>query len=162
MKKNEIFPWDLEIGCAMDYVDGSFLLVVKDDEWNDDQLEACKDPFQAEVCETNGLILFLLEGGPLDTCDFSFNIQECDQKDELMAQDCLTIQALLIDKDNKICAVKSRTLNQKDSALLKSLLQKQLDTPFADGEFDVNLQGLMDTYEPAELNKFAKLTFAMH
>ncbi len=66
MKKNEIIPWDLEEGAAMDYVDGVLWLVIKDDEWNENQLQAANDPFSVLVCETTGLLIFLLEGGPLD------------------------------------------------------------------------------------------------
>ncbi|MDE5759085.1 MAG: hypothetical protein K2H85_10810 [Allobaculum sp.] len=66
MKKNEIIPWDLEEGTAMDYVDGVLCLVIKDDEWNENQLQAANDPFSVLACETNGLLIFLVEGGPLD------------------------------------------------------------------------------------------------
>lgn len=163
MKKNETFPWPMDDGAAMDFANGELLLVFKDDEWNENQLEsAAKDPLSVLVCENNGLIIFLVEGGPLDTSDLYFNIQDCDEADSLLHLANLPVQALLIDKDNKIQAVKSATLSSAQTHELQSLLEKQKNTDFMPGEFDVNMEGLQSAYEPAELAKFKKMEFELH
>lgn len=163
MKKNEVFPWLMEEGTAMDYVNGQLLLVVKDDEWNENQLtSAAREPFSVMACETNGMIIFLLEGGPLDTCDFYFNIQECDEKDQLLAAKNIDVQAVLLDANNVIKVVKSATLAAKPSEELHKLFEKQANMEFMPGEYDVNLDGLMATMEPAELARYGKVSFQLN
>ena len=36
--KKEIFPYEVEMGTIMDYVDGRFMLVIKDEYWTDEEL----------------------------------------------------------------------------------------------------------------------------
>ena len=93
MKKNDILPWDLDEGAVMDFVDSEMLMILKDDEWNENQQKsATENPIQVVVCETNGTLIFLAEGGPIDTCDFYFNIQDCDEKKALLEQRNLEVQ----------------------------------------------------------------------
>lgn len=159
MKKNEKFPWPLEEGTAMDFADGELILAVKDEDWNDSQLESAKNsPFSVLFCETNGLIIALLEGGPLDTCDFYFNIQECDAKDELLACKNLPIQAVLIDGQNNIAEIKSTTLSSEKTEELRKLFEKQAQMEFMPGEYDVNLDGMLAAFEPAELARYGKVS----
>ncbi len=161
MKKNEKFPWPMDEGAAVDYASRELIFAIKDDEWNEDQLESAKQPFEAEVCYDNGLVFFLLEGGPLDTCDFYFNIQECDDREELLQQQNLEVQALLIDANDVIRAVKSTTLSTKQTAQLMDLLQKQNQTEFMPGEYDCNVEGMQAAFEPAELARYAKFKFEL-
>ncbi len=161
MKKNEKFPWPMEEGAAVDFADGELIFAIKDDEWNDEQLESAKQPFQVEVCFDNGLIFFLLEGGPLDTCDFYFNIQDCDEKDALLASKNLEVQALLINDQDVIQAVKSATLSTKQTTELIDLLKKQNQTEFMPGEYDCNVEGMQAAFEPAELARYAKFSFEL-
>ncbi|MBF0578216.1 hypothetical protein IM774_00070 [Erysipelotrichaceae bacterium RD49] len=163
MKKNETFPWPMDDGAAMDFANGQLILAVKDEDWNENQLEsAAKNPFNVLACETNGMIIFLMEGGPLDTCDFYFNIQECDEKDRLLAQKNLDVQAVLIDGNNVIKAVKSATLSAKTTEELHKLFEKQAKMEFMPGEYDVNLDGLMSAMEPPELARYGKVSFELH
>ena len=38
MRKKEIFPYDIEPGAIMDFVDGKFMLVIKDSEWSSEEI----------------------------------------------------------------------------------------------------------------------------
>lgn len=162
MKKNEQFPWPIEQGTAVDFADSTLILAVKDDEWNDAQLASAAAPFTATVCERTGLVIFLLEGGPLDTCDFYFNIQECDDKDELLAKENLDVQAVLIDGSNMIKAIKTATLSRENTQALCEMLERQNRIEFMPGEYEVNVEGMQSAFEPPELAKFQKLSFTLN
>ncbi|WP_317300617.1 hypothetical protein [Allobaculum stercoricanis] len=162
MKKNDILPWDLEEGAVMDFVENQILLILKDEDWNENQLQSATDnPIQVVLCETNGVLIFLAQGGPIDTCDFYFNIQECDEKKMLLEQRNLDVRLLLVNRENRIVALKSTTLSLKLTEQIVDILQKQDQYPFMPGEFDANVDGLMATFEPAELYRFKKLEFEL-
>lgn len=147
----------------MDYAEGTLLFVVKDTDWNENQIQSAqRDPFHVVACETNGLLIFLLEGGPLDTCDFYFNIQDCDEKEKLLADNSLPVQALLVDGDNTIVAVKSATLSRQATQALHALFEKQDQMDFMPGEYDCNVEGMQAAFEPAELGRYEKLSFDLH
>lgn len=162
MKKNDILPWDLEEGAVMDFVENQMLLILKDEDWNENQLQSATDnSIQVVVCENNGVLIFLAQGGPIDTCDFYFNVQECDEKKALLAQRNLDIRLLLVNNENRIVSIKSATLSLKLTEQLVEILKKQAEYPFMPGEFDANVDGLMATYEPAELYRFKKMEFEL-
>lgn len=162
MKRLEKFPWPIEEGAVADFVDDTLILAVKDDEWNDAQLGRAGETFTVGVCETNGIVIFLMEGGPLDTCDFYFNIQDCDEKEKLLEQKQLKVQAVLIDEQDVIRIIKSATLSSEKTAQILDLLKKQNDFEFMPGEYDCNVEGLQSAYEPSELAKYEKTSFDLH
>ncbi|MCF0245854.1 MAG: hypothetical protein HUJ55_03420 [Ileibacterium sp.] len=160
MSKKEKFPYDLPLGTAVDFADGKFMLVVKDDEWNDEQLSLAK-AFNVHFCYTADLGIFVLEGGPIDSSDFYFNIQDCDEKDVLLNAENLTVEVYLVDEENNICLKKSLTLNKEMSHAIQEMLRQQSQVSFMPDEFDVNVQGIQSAYEPFELNKFSKAEFVV-
>ena len=83
----------------MDYVENRFMLVLKDKEWTEEEL-GMLDPLRIGFCYTNGLAIFVLEGGDIDSSDFYFNIQECDWKDALLNADQVTVEVVLVDQHN--------------------------------------------------------------
>lgn len=162
MKKNDILPWDLDEGAVMDFVDSEMLMILKDDEWNENQQKsATENPIQVVVCETNGTLIFLAEGGPIDTCDFYFNIQDCDEKKALLEQRNLEVRLLMVNKENRIVSIKSTTLSLKATAQIEELFRKQAEYDFMPGEFDSNVDGLIATFQPAELYRFKKMEFEL-
>lgn len=146
----------------MDFADGELIFAIKDADWNENQIRSADaGPFSVLACETNGLLIFLLEGGPLDTCDFYFNVQECDEKDALLSCRSLPVQAVLIDKDNRIADIKSATLSEKTTDALRVLFEKQNAMEFMPGEYDCNVEGMQAAFEPAELARYKKLSFEL-
>lgn len=158
MTEKKKFPYDIPAGAVMDYTDGRFIIAIKDDTWNSEQLELiCSEPFVVHICATNGILPFIIEGGPIDSSDVYFNIQECDAKDEILSRtDMPDIEVVLVDNDNNICWEKRHTLSTSQWTLLKSELEKQNAIEFMPGEYDVNVEGLMSAYQPFELLKFAR------
>ena len=144
----------------MDYAGGRFMLVIKDDEWNDEQLKLAK-AFDVHFCWTADLAIFVVAGGPVDSSDFYFNIQECDEKDALLNADCLNVELLLVDEASEICLKKSKTLNRETTAAIQEVLRQQNQTEYMPGEFDVNAEGIQSAYEPFELIKFSKAQFVL-
>lgn len=152
------FPYDIPEGAVMDYVNGCFLLVVKDDIWNQEEIDLLKtEPFTVHVCATNGILPFILEGGPVDSSDLYFNIQECDAREEILSKtDPYEMEIMLVDENNDICYDTRKTLSLSQSSLLRSELEKQAAMEFMPGEYDTNVEGLMSAYEPFELLKYAR------
>lgn len=162
MQVNEKFPWDLEEGAFCDYTQNTLFFVVKDESWNEDQLSVMKkEPISIMFGTPMGLGLFLVEGGALDTCDFYFNIQECDEKEDLLAQKKLNVALVLLDQDNIIRFERSKILGAQISEEIVQALRRLNEEEQAPGEFDCNALGLMSACEPAELGKYARIQFPL-
>lgn len=144
----------------MDFVDGKFMLVIKDETWSDEEIAMLKS-LRVAFCYWNDLAIFVVEGGDIDSSDFYFNIQECDQKEELLGQERLGIEILLIDKNNDILFKKSQSFTKEQSDKIKSFLKRQSEIPFMKGEYDVNVSGIQSAYEPFELLKFEQCAIKM-
>ncbi|TGY65255.1 hypothetical protein [Dubosiella muris] len=160
MKEKEKFPYEIEEGAVMDYVENRFMLVLKDKEWTEEEL-GMLDPLRIGFCYTNGLAIFVLEGGDIDSSDFYFNIQECDWKDALLNADQVTVEVVLVDQHNDICWKRSKSFTKKDSLMIQETLKKQAEIEFMPGEYDVNISGMQSAYEPFELLKFEQCFMEM-
>lgn len=154
------FPYDIPEGAVMDYVDGRFVVAVKDDCWNEEELALLKqEPFVVTMCWYNGILPFILEGGPVDSSDVYFNIQESDAGDEILGLETAPdMEIVLVDAENMVEWQKRKTLPDAFWQQLKQLLKQQAQTAFMPGEYDVNVEGLMSAYEPFELHKYEKAT----
>lgn len=152
MKK---FPYDVDMGAIMDFVEDHFMLVIKDESWAEDELAMLKKPLDLHFCYTQDIAIFVLEGGDIDSSDFYFNIQECDWKEELLKQETLDIELFLLEKKNYICWSKRKTLSPEQSEKILACLRKQEQVQFMPDEYDINVMGIQSAYQPYELNKFA-------
>lgn len=161
MKKREKFAYDIEIGAVMDYVEDRFMLVIKDDEWTEEEIRLLKSGVTVNFCYTQDLAIFVVEGGDIDSSDFYFNIQECDWKDDILRKELLDIELILVDKNNDICWKKRKTLSLENSQILHDCLEKQSEVQFMPGEYDVNVEGMQSAYEPFELLKFSKFAIQL-
>lgn len=161
MKNREKFPYDIDFGAIMDFVENHFMLVIKDEEWTDEELKMIQQGCQVHFCYTQDIAIFVLEGGDIDSSDFYFNVQECDWKDELFKKDVLDIELILVDKENEICYRKRKTLSKDQSQLILDKLQKQNQVQFGEGEYDMNVEGIQSAYEPYELNRYSIVEIKM-
>lgn len=161
MTIREKFPYDLDLGAVMDFVDDHFMLVIKDEVWTDEELTMLKKPLTLNFCYTSDIAIFVLEGGDIDSSDFYFNIQECDLADKLLSMDCLDVELILLNKDNEICFKRRKTLDKEQSTSILTCLQSQKEVQFMPNEYDVNVEGLQSAYEPFELLKFGKCTIEL-
>lgn len=157
MEKREKFKYDIDFGAIMDYVEDRFMLVIKDEEWTQEEIELIKNDVHLSFCYTQDIAIFVLEGGDIDSSDFYFNVQECDWKDHLLKSECIDIDVILVDKKNEICFKRSKTLNLEQSSIILDCLKQQNTVSFMQGEYDVNVQGIQSAYQPYELEKFEKL-----
>ena len=78
MNTREKFPYDLDLGAVMDFVEDHFMLVIKDEVWTEEELNLLKQPLSLNFCYTNDIAIFVVEGGDIDSSDFYFNVQDCD------------------------------------------------------------------------------------
>ena len=158
MNKKEIFPYDIDQGAIMDYVEDHFMLVIKDEFWTEEELKMLETPLDLNFCYTMDIAIFVLEGGDIDSSDFYFNIQECDWKDKLLASSEVDVEILLLNEKNEICWKRRKTLSKEQSQIILNCLKKQNQVQFMPNEFDINTQGLQSAYEPFELVKFSQTT----
>ena len=145
------------LGTVMDYVEDRFIFVIKDAFWNDIELQmARKGLLEIDFVYRYDVAVFLLTLGDIDTSDFYFNIQENDDREKLLAsKQPLQCTIVLLDENNMVCFRRDATFNQDDSAKIIEKLQLQQQTHFHEGEFDVNVQGLMSAMEPFERQHYA-------
>ena len=61
----------------------------------------------------------------------------------------------LLDKKNRICWSKRKTLTAQQSEKILACLRKQEQVQFMPDEYDINVMGIQSAYQPYELNKFA-------
>ena len=158
MKTLGKFEYEVDPGTIMDFVKDRFMLVIKDDSWNEEELKLLNRKAVLEFCYTMDIAIFVFEGGDIDSSDFYFNIQDCDAKEELLACKELNVEVVLVNGANEICWKKTKTLNKEQTQAVLDLLKKQSEVSFAPDEFDVNVAGLQSAYEPFELEKFAVFT----
>lgn len=154
--EKEKFAFDIDLGAIMDFVEDRFMLVIKDEDWTQEELNLLKSGMNLSFCYTQDIAIFVLEGGDIDSSDFYFNIQECDWKDSLLSSTLLDIELYLVNSKNEICFKKRKTLNSEQSSIILSCLKQQSQISFMPDEYDVNVQGIQDAYEPYELVRFEK------
>lgn len=140
----------------MDYVDGRFLLVIKDENWTPEEIRLLKRGVQIHFGYTNGIVFFVAEGGDIDSSDFYFNIQECDEKQQLLAAASLQIELVLLNAANEVCFKKTFTCSKEQTETMLQVLKEQNETEFMPSEYDVNVEGMQSAYEPYEMLKFAR------
>ena len=157
MKNREKFEYDIDFGAIMDYVENRFMLVIKDEDWTQEEIDMLNSGINLHFCYTNDIAIFVLEGGDIDSSDFYFNVQECDWKEKLFDSECLDIEVILVNKKNEICFKKAKTLTKEQSAIIKDCLHAQNNVSFMPNEYDVNVQGIQSAYQPYELVRFEKL-----
>lgn len=157
-KTGEVFPFEVDEGSVTDFVNGRFVLVVKDAFWSEEEIALFRQPMNLLFCYTNDLAIFILEGGPIDSSDFYFNIQESDEKDALLNAEQISADVLLLDGANRILGRKSHDFTREESTVIRDLLKKQSETEFMPGEYEVNVEGLQSAYEPYDLEKFSKVS----
>lgn len=161
MQNREKFPYDVEMGTVMDFVDGKFMLIIKDEDWYDHEIKEIKDDFSIQFGYSNGIAFFIGEGGDVDNCDFYFNIQECDEKVNLLNKELLEVEVYFLDKENGIALKLDKTLSKDETKEIQKWLKQQAEIEFMPGEYDVNVEGMMSAYEPFELEKFEKCKWKM-
>ena len=153
--KKEVFPYSVPEGAVMDFVEDRFLLVIKDEDWNEDQIRLCQSTIACHICYTADLFIVVVEGGAIDSSDFYFDVHQCDWKEQLFKQECLQLDLLLLNKENEVCLRKSKTLNKEETSKVIEALQRQDAISFMPEEYDVNVEGIQSAYEPFELTKFS-------
>lgn len=156
--KNRKFEYDVDLGAIMDFVEDHFMLVIKDEKWSDEEINLLKQGAKLNFCYTQDIVIFVLEGGDIDSSDFYFNVQDCDFKDALFKQSLLDIELFLINKKNEVCFSKRKTLTLEQSSIILDCLKKQNEVQFMPNEYEVNVAGIQSAYEPFELEKFSKVS----
>lgn len=155
---NNRFPVELDdYGTIMDYVDGEFIFVIKDEEWTEFEKKALlKNQLEIDLVVKYDISFFLVTVlDAIDTSDFIFNIHENDDPASIFAIDCMPCSVYLIDKDHIVQGVKHVTLSKAGTKILQDTMKKIQEAPYMEAEFNCNLEGIQNTWEPFELQEFA-------
>lgn len=135
----------------MDYIDHRFVLVMKDPDWNDEQIRLFSQPLDLSIGNSNGVVFFVLESLPVDSADFYFLPEVSDQKDQFeedqKAKKSADIDLYILNGKNEIVKKKSTTLNQEDSEKLWQMFADQRTGKAYEDEVDL----LMEFFDPYEL-----------
>lgn len=156
-KQDEIIPVELADGIVIDYIEGRFVLVVKDEVWTPYERTALhKNPLHIYFVYERVCAIFLLENvDSIDTSDASFDIHNCEAAAEVLKQEQYELEIYLLDEQNMVCAARCVTFDKKASKIIREHLQKQFDTPYDDAGFDRALFKIQATYEPFEMEAMA-------
>lgn len=160
LKKDDIFPYDMEDGIVIDYIDHKFIMVLKDSTWSEFEVKGltqkkCTISFVYErIC---AIFLFGIDDC-IETSDASFDIHNCEYAEEILSpeNECFVFEVYFIDEKNKITGLKKMTLTKEMSKVIQSNLAKQFDATYDDAGFDKALAKLQSQYEPFELEEIAK------
>ena len=157
---NDIFFSDIqEEGTVMDYVDGAFVFVLKDEMWSDYEIQAVnRKPLQLDFVFKYDIPLFLLTiEDVIDTSDFVFNIHDGEYPSNLYEGSIQGYRGILylLDQQNRVCAKRVFTMSKIMSTCIRESLHKQKNSPYYEEEFTCNLVGIQSTWEPFELQQFA-------
>lgn len=158
----ETFPIAIESeGTVMDYVDGNFIFVIKDEEWTAFELTALKrNVLRIEFVYKFDVAVFLVTlDDAIDTSDFIFNVHD-NAYDESLFQEhtvgtgygcCI----YLLDKVNVVRGYRKVQISSEMSNVIAKNLKEQQKHPFMEAEFICNLEGLQSAYEPFEMQPLA-------
>ena len=154
----EVFPTAIEgEGTVMDYVDGEFVFVIKDENWTPFELTALKQNLlHIDFVYKFDIAVFLLTlDDAIDTSDFIFNVHDNDYQDCLYQAHAVGTgygcSLYLLDKKNTVCGSRKVQLSSEMSNLIAEKLREQQHHPFMEAEFMCNLEGLQSAYEPFEM-----------
>lgn len=157
----EKFPYEIEEGAVMDYLDHRFVLVIKDDSWNDEQIRLLKEPMLVKAGMLHDILFFIVEGNALDSADFYFDMHQSDSRDELLEdlqnRRTIDIDLIFLDQDNRIALKKTKELSRSRSKALKELLARQEAVEMSPEEYERMILHLQNRYEPFELGEFASM-----
>lgn len=158
-KKDEICPFTLEDGIVVDYMENRFVMIIKDDIWTDFEVQAfARNKLYISFLYERVCAMFLFTNvDSIDTSDASFDVHNCDEKEILLQQLQYDMEIYLVGSEHKIYAARSISFDKQASALIRSNLQKQMDTPYDDEGFDRALMKIQGSYEPFEMEEMALL-----
>lgn len=151
------FPSRIEKeGTVMDFIEGEFIFVIKDEEWTSYEIQALKKrSLQVDFVYKFDIAIFLLTlDDAIDTSDFIFNVHDNDYDVTLFQNvECFNATLYLIDAQNIVQGKRSFTCSKQMTKTISDKLCEQRDHPYFEAEFTCNLEGLQSAYEPFELQE---------
>lgn len=165
VETKEKFPIDIEAeGTVMDYVDDTFVFVIKDEEWTPFEIKAlAKNSLELNLVSKYDITIFLITVlDAIDTSDFIFNIHDNEYPESILQQKNIECAIYLIDKENIVQAQRHLTLAKEASSEICEVLKKAKNAPYNEDEYNCNLDGIQSTWEPFELQEFALVKEVFH
>ena len=156
---SEKFEYDVPFGTIMDYVAGRFMLVIKDESWNEMEQNLLRQKVAVKVVLLDGVICFILESQPVDSADFYFNVNECDEKGKILDPSNYEVSLYFLNKDNEVVCKKSTTLTLEQSEAFKKDLKTQMALSLSEEKFDKAIASIQSRFEPYEIGELEGFSF---
>lgn len=157
--KNQKLNLSEEDGIWCDYSDHTWLFMVKDRIWQKEEIERCEHADITVTFFQKGIVDgFLLEiFDCLESSDLPFCIKDADESfiQSLNDKQDYSYEAVLINEDNTVAAVRSYPFSHENSNLIKEKLRQRLPESYTSDDFDKAYAALSNKYEPYELEQFA-------
>ena len=145
-------------GIWLDYKDGTWLFMVKDDIWTPEEIKnAWHRELTLRFIQKDIVDAFLLEiDDCLESSDLPFCVKDADE--ELLASladdNAYDYAVVLVNGQNEVVVARQRPLGAENSRLLKEKLQERLQQDFTSAMAEEAYQKLSEEYEPFEIEPF--------
>lgn len=157
--KNQKLNLSGDDGIWADYTDHTWLFMVKDRVWQKEEIERCEHADITVTFFQKGIVDgFLLEiFDCLESSDLPFCVKDGDKAllESLHDKQDYSYEAVLINEDNTVAAVRSYPFSHENSHLIKEKLRNRLKENYTSDDFDKAYDSLSKKYEPYELEQFA-------
>lgn len=116
-----------EEGVVIDYVDGQWIILVKDEKWvEEEQTGFRRNRGLFSFYPLDTVVFFLVNiDDMLETSDLPFMIQDCDEAEALIqSQGSMEVKIGLIGGNNEILSVRSFSLATKEADQVRFVLTR--------------------------------------
>ena len=151
-----------ENGIWIDFKDDTFLFVVKDDIWTQEELSRLKTSDVTVSFIQKGIIdAFVLEVFDcLEASDLPFYAKDGDTDfiEAIKSKKIFGFEIVFVNVNDEVVAVRYEVFTKEESTLLHEKLQKRLVEETDGSMFEAAYEKLISRFEPFELLEFAVFT----
>ena len=151
-----------ENGIWIDFKDNTFLFVVKDDIWTQEEQSRLKTSDVTVSFIQKGIIdAFILEiFDCLEASDLPFYVKDGDTEfiDAIKSKNIFAFEIVLVSGSDEVVAVRHEEFDKEESTLLHEKLQKRLAEETDGSMFEAAYEKLISRFEPFDLLAFAVFT----
>lgn len=150
----------IEEGIAIDFVEGQWIVLVKDAMWTDYELKALRrNKLFIHFVESGAADLFLIQvEDALETSDCPFDVRAQDYSScfrTFEKGDGYPFVIAYLNEENIIVAKREVKLNTQMSNCISSHLKAQSENGSGEASFESDLAKLQSRFQPFECEEFA-------
>ena len=157
LKVQEKCPFSVEEGVVMDFVDGQWVILIKDEVWQDEERKAFRrNAGKFSFFPLDTVVFFTVNiDDVLETSDLPFMIQDCEWADQLISQPEQKVTLALLDKEDTVLELRQLTLPHKETVMICERLKAILDQEFAEEVSCNQIDRTQMKFQPYEMEEKA-------